>query len=99
MQTRIDIPSALLSHPVKLAASYKDFYCSKQCRIYRCIMCGAGDNSMNHPDYCNWVCFVIMHDFLFVQLPNYLYMYVNNANNTIVLLILFQISCDQGSET
>jgi len=23
-------------------------------------MCGAGDDNMNHPDYCDWVCFVII---------------------------------------
>jgi len=22
----------------------------------RCVMCGAGDDSINHPDYCDWVC-------------------------------------------
>ena len=22
----------------------------------RCVMCGASDISLSHPDYCDWVC-------------------------------------------
>lgn len=38
-------------------------------------MCGAGDSSMNHKDYCDWVCFVKY--ILFAQLL-YIYIYISD---------------------
>ncbi|XP_065892491.1 uncharacterized protein [Dysidea avara] len=41
MQARIDIAITILSHSVDMKE--------------RCVMCGASDISLSHPDYCDWI--------------------------------------------
>jgi len=49
-------------------------------------MCGAGDNSMNHPDYCDWVRFVNISVNASIIL---------SARRVISYMYTFQISCDK----
>ena len=62
-QAWIDI--AITLFPIQLSY-YEDLYgkCLQNNVVKmkdRCIVCGAGDDSMNNPDYSDWVCVVIMY--------------------------------------